>query len=197
MATRAILELVRLMRAPIPSTFSKKDVVQAHVQSAIQMVAINADPISVHLVIMACDEIQRTLAGQRGNRLPWDEMVAIIPEARHEYRKLRDRAYNFFKHARNDADKSLDTQDLDLFAANELMLFMQIHAHRELFGDLPAMMHVFRAWMTVRHPKYIKADLSALTGFSPHMLEQIRALPLDEQLRTLRVHLRLIGGLPE
>ena len=64
---------------------------------------MEADPRSIHVLVMAADEIISTYAKAAGKQLALDIDSAIRVDARKEWFRAKKRAYNYFKHADQDA----------------------------------------------------------------------------------------------
>lgn len=77
------------------------------------MIAVGANPYSTHVIVMACEEMLRSIAEAKKVRLSCSIDDAIKPVRLTEWRRHLRSAYNFFKHADNDPDKNYGGPDAD------------------------------------------------------------------------------------
>ena len=86
----------------------KLEVAKAHIETAVLLYAVNGDTRSIHLLVMAAEEVIRTYAKATGQSLKLDIDEMIRPEKRREWIAAKNKAYNYFKHADRDAEIAYD-----------------------------------------------------------------------------------------
>ena len=59
---------------------SKLDIAGDHIRAAIQMIAVGANPYSTHLIVMACEEMLRSIAEAKKVKLSGSFDDAIKPD---------------------------------------------------------------------------------------------------------------------
>src|SRR3954465_3436571 len=92
---------------------SKLDIAGGHIRAAIQMIAVGVNPYSTHVIVMACEEMLRSIAEAKKVKVAGSIDEAIKPDRLKEWRRHLRSAYNFFKHANNDPDKDYEGPDGD------------------------------------------------------------------------------------
>ena len=91
---------------------NKLDVTRAHIISCIQMIAIECDPISTHVLVMATEELILSIAKHKNIPLSWDYTIYVKDEHLKDYRAMVRRFYNFSKHADKDPTGEISHSDL-------------------------------------------------------------------------------------
>jgi hypothetical protein len=131
---------------------SKLDIAGDHIRAAIQMIAVGVNPSSTHVIVMACEEILRSIADARKAKLAGSFDDAIKPDRLKEWRQHLRSAYNFFKHADKDPDKDYDGPDGDkLNILNEIMTMLNCASYMDLSGTAPEEMKLFANLTAFRH----------------------------------------------
>lgn len=178
-----------------PAVHSKLNVIRHHIRSAIQMIAIECHPFSVHTVVMACERLILEIARKRDVSVEWDYKIWIKDEKRREFEKtIKNKAYNYFHHADEDHDRLYDGPEVEnLDSINELQTFLNIHGYVKLAGisepdfDLYAALvlarhpHLFRPEFLERHSE-LQKQLSSLDGSRSTMLHVLRLMLLSANL---------------
>lgn len=158
----------------------KVDVAERHIVAAFQMMSIGCNPFSTHLVVKAAHEIIEVLASKRGVPLDWDPRVHIKGEHLTDYRKLANKAYNYFKHADRDAEAPYDGPSYaDLQKLNEVLTIFNIHGLLALTGKLPKALIHMSTLIAMKHPDYFKEEFLAA---QPAIAEKLRDLPKDPEV---------------
>lgn len=136
---------------------SKLRVVEAHLETAIKLIAIEASPISTHLIIMACEEMIESVAKHKNVAPPADMRDFIVDEYQKDYRKLNRQMYNFFKHADRDADDILDSPATrQLQTINELKLALNLRNFASVGGKFPPCMTSYTSAIILKYPHIVK-----------------------------------------
>src|SRR5690554_6209019 len=116
---------------------TKIDIIAEHITAAIQLIAIEANPYSTHVLVMAADEMVLQVAGARGIALTLDYRIYIKDEYQSEYRKKAREAYNWFKHADRDPNAKYSGPSFkDLSQVNEVQTLINIKGYTEIGGTL-------------------------------------------------------------
>jgi hypothetical protein len=166
------------------TTISKLDVIEHHLLASIQMIAVDVNPISIHVIVMACEEMISSFAEAKNVLLNFDYRVYIEDEFHQQYRALVRKPYNYFKHADRDADLAYDGPSLDdLSDANELMTMMNVIGYKELGGPPHAWVKMYTATRLMKNPHLFKKEfvetpavktaLESLRSCSPHLANTV------------------------
>ena len=83
---------------------TKAGVLRTHIDSAIILMAYEDAYVSAHTLVMACEELIRTLSDKKGTPYSSDWRTRVRAKA-HTYINAN---YNFFKHADRDVDEMLE-----------------------------------------------------------------------------------------
>jgi hypothetical protein len=138
---------------------SKLDIAGDHIRAAIQMIAIGANPHSIHVIVMGCEEMLRSIAEARKVKLSGSFDDAIKPDRLKEWRQHLRSAYNFFKHADKDPDKDYDGPEGDkLNTVNEIMTMLNCGSYMDLSGTAPEEMKLFANLTAFRHHANVLDD---------------------------------------
>jgi hypothetical protein len=118
------------------SHISKLDIIEHHLVASIQMIALGVNPISTHVIVMACEEMVLGIADTQGVVLDFDYRIYVKNEFHEKYRDQVRRPYNYFKHADKDPDHNYDGPDEnDLSDVNEILTVMNASGYKKLGGD--------------------------------------------------------------
>lgn len=163
---------------------SKLDVIDAHLQSAMQLIAIDGSPISTHVVVMACEEIIVALADHHGIVLPFDLRIAIKEEYLKQYNKLNRQAYNFAKHADKDPSDSLDGLKVEnLRELNEMKTLLNISNYQAIGGQGSGAMTNYSLAILLKYPNLFKLEfLSKYPSIEAGIIENSSAMSRDPSL---------------
>jgi hypothetical protein len=175
---------------------SKLDVVGAHLHTALQMIAIEADPISTHLPVMAAEEMILSLADHKNIQLRWDYRIFVKDKHHRDWRDAQRKSYNYFKHA--DRDHSADytgPAPEKLEWLNEVQTLMNADGYVKLGGTWNPHLSAYAAWMMVRYPTLFHED--ALAPELARERDYLASLPSTLMKKSLRLTLHRTGLLPE
>jgi hypothetical protein len=136
----------------------KPQIARSHIDTAVQLVAIDESYISAHLVIMAAEELLRIWYVKKDLYWPRDYRIIIKEEHHRDWLVKTREKYNFFKHADRDIDDSIDINPDDMRRLNDLLLLSLIDCYRHLFGHLTPTMTYFASWMCASYPEYVFWD---------------------------------------
>jgi hypothetical protein len=141
-------------------SISKLDIAEHHLITSIELIAIEASPISTHVIVMACEEILRKLMDAEGVLSDFDYKLYIVDEHHTDFLRLIRRSYNFFKHADSDAEEKYDGPPLpDLATVNEIRTVMNAVGYRDLGGKNLPLVVQFTITMMAKHPHLFKKDV--------------------------------------
>jgi hypothetical protein len=122
--------MTRLPGEPREFKLTKLHMIGHHITAAIQMIAMEANPFSTHVIVMAAHEMIFDVAEKRGVFLEWDPEDYIKDEHLPQFRKLWNKAYNYLKHADWDSEEPYDgPAPKDLRSVNEFLTAMNIRGH--------------------------------------------------------------------
>jgi len=139
---------------------SKLDIVERHLLASIQMIALEVNPISTHVIVMACEEMVLSLADARNVLLDFDYRIYIKDEFHKQYRYQVRKPYNFFKHADKDPHQNYDGPDeSDLSDVNEILTVMNVVGYTKLGGENQrSIANTFAITMMIKTPQLFKTD---------------------------------------
>jgi hypothetical protein len=185
----------------MPSTetsLSKLAIIEFHLLTAIQMIALQQSEISTHVIVMACEEMIISLADASNVFLDYDYRIYIKDEHHKDYRRLVRKPYNFFKHADIDSNAPYEGPSLDeLREANEIVTLMNANGYQKIGGkNLNKALGVFAATMIAKKPQLFKKEWIAS---HPEIKAQLDQLPrqLEYAYVALREHLYRLNLLPQ
>ncbi len=137
------------------------------------------DPVSIHTLVAASHGILRDLLLKKGDRSFLKDSPYIREDKRTEFRRIINRAQNFFKHANRDPEESLQFDP----ASTKFLLLDGIEMFYRLYDVRPLELEFFRVWFVAAHPQFLLdgplkdqvAPLLATPGFDPNDFKAIRA----------------------
>jgi hypothetical protein len=138
-------------------TVTKIDAAERQLCEAIRLFFEKRDPIAVHTLTAAAQDVCRRLGKPRGFKGFYDEVDNSFCSKQHR-KDFSDRirkAQNFFKHA----DKSDPDEKLEFY--HELARFLMLDAVvlcSSLRGHFTPEMLIFLAWMLLNYPKFFEVD---------------------------------------
>ncbi len=141
--------------------FSKKDVAERQLNTAIELFFDNQDPISVHTLAAASHNILEVLTRTVRDFEIFQESSCIKPEKKSEVIVLFKRAQNFFKHSDRDASKSIEFVPF----LSEMYLFDCVRMYIALTNQTTAETHVFQLWFIMKYPQYFDYHLDPKDPF--------------------------------
>src|SRR5829696_4712049 len=146
---------------------NKLDIVREHLITVMQLIAVEASPVSTHVIVMATEEMVRDLAKHRGALLEWDYKNLVKEEHQKIFGKAFRKAYNFYKHANEDPDASFAGPDVDdLRMINEVLTLQNMHGYAKLIGRWSDEMVTFPSWLMLSRPTFFRAELFAMMPVS-------------------------------
>lgn len=146
---------------------SKLEASRRQLETVINMYFAEGDPVSIHTLTAAAYNVLRNVNAKIGGTpmLIKDQLVDLVPST--YTKQVRDRineAENFFKHADKDHEAILE------FNPNltEYLIMDACDKYREITGEYPCFMAIFRAWMMLTNQDIfnLTADQLALLGKS-------------------------------
>lgn len=141
---------------------SKLDAAVRQLLMSIRLFAAAGDPVSIHTLASAAQEILESLAGKAGIK---SQRVEVLESIKPQYKKLvRDKlnkGKNFFKHADKDPHDTF-TFNTD---ANDFVIWDAARLYSKLTNERVALLVVFELWIQFKHPEVFK-----------HSVEQSKAL---------------------
>jgi hypothetical protein len=147
---------------------TKLDAVRRQLNTAIRLWFEDADPVSIHTLASAAHDILHQLFKKRGlTGLLFDADI-VVPEYRREWSEAITKHYNFFKHGRKDADKTIEFRP----GVNEFLLLFQIRALRQMGETLTFFEQAFMQWYFINRPEFlIEGAIRATTSRLSHKSE--------------------------
>jgi hypothetical protein len=133
--------------------FSKLDCARRQLELAIELYFLERDPVSIHTLVSAARQILTDINKHRGGKPLFTEAQAfkgiVIPGKEKELAQLFRNPANFFKHADDDPDASIDfSPDF-----NEVILWETSRKYRELTSETIPAMGAINVWFQARHPE--------------------------------------------
>ncbi len=155
---------------------SKIDAARRQLDCAIELWFMDADEVSIHTLAAAAYQIVHDLKRHRGvERGLLYDAPTVRAERRREWLMLVKRAMNFFKHADNDPEETLDFRPIEslvhmLFCANGLRL---IGEHTSFSAN------AFTFWIVINRQNWVTPEFAQLfidrVGIED--LEEFRLVP--------------------
>jgi hypothetical protein len=124
----------------------KADVLKSHIDSAVILIAYESAYVSAHTLVMACEEIIRTLSDKKGKPYQTDWRSRVNPIYKGKEHTFIRSNYNFFKHADRDIDEVLELEPEDVRCFNETFLFSFITGYSTLFENLSVTSRTYVKW---------------------------------------------------
>ncbi len=153
---------------------TKLDVIRCHIRSAIQMIAVECHPSSVHTVVMACERLILDLSVARNVLIEWHYKLWIKDEHKREFEDAKNKAYNYFKHADTDPEIQYAGPKVDdLININEVQTLLNVQGYVKLSERNEPDFNFFAALMLIRHPHHFKPDFLEA---HPELKEQLASL---------------------
>ncbi|HEV2691816.1 MAG TPA: hypothetical protein VG347_02870 [Verrucomicrobiae bacterium] len=128
---------------------SKLDVAKRQLESAITLYFNGGDPVSTHTLAAASLQILQDLSKQRGDDTAFHNYELIKPEHRAEVRAAFRKAQNFFKHADDDAEETLDFNP----EATAFYLLEAAETYMRLTAEKTAILRLFSLWFRAIWPE--------------------------------------------
>ncbi|HBF39581.1 MAG TPA: hypothetical protein DDW50_19965 [Firmicutes bacterium] len=132
-------------------TVNKIQAAQRQIDSAIRMLYINEDPVSIHTLISAGFRILRDLMEKQ--KMEPDVMKYIRPEKKQAFWDGINRTSNFLKHADGAPESVLDNIQEE---ANDFTLLFAILSYQKLGYKNTIEMTAFISWFPLVYPELIE-----------------------------------------
>ena len=120
----------------------KKTVARRLIHNAIRQTIYREDPIALHLASMACYDLLRKYAEVKGIELTANTINRVPQQLLKQVVEAIKLTYLFSKHARGDADNTIDETTIVPFA--DLMLLTVIGMYVGCFSETTEHMKAFR-----------------------------------------------------
>jgi len=175
--------------------YDKLNVLRDQLDSAIVLVSLEDGFVAAHTIIMAAEELFRTMYVKKDLFVEFDYRFYIKDEHQIEYLKKVREKYNFFKHADRDIDATLEVDREQIHRLNQVLLGLLIAGYRKTFSRSSLSMDTYGSWFVVAYPELIKWEQIA---DGEKMKSKLPAIGIDLPLRrqALRVWLYHAGVLP-
>jgi hypothetical protein len=139
-------------------TLDKLAVAKRQIETAIRLWFENADPVSIHTLTAAAHRVVLDLLEHQGKSLaPFDSTVLKKGQEKEMKRMFRE-AETFFKHARDDPDKSLDFSP----GWTDVYLLLAVHGYTKLIREENLLMTAYLLRWVVRCPELFAPDAQEL-----------------------------------
>jgi len=138
---------------------SKLDVGKRQLETAIKLFLTDADPISIHTLSAAAQEVFNCLLKKQGSGVSFIEKSIkefVEPGKQEEIKKHFASSKNFFKHANNDSDGVHKFY----FKLTEWFLWDTCNMYKSLTGESPELVSVFLIWFYSAHRDVLITDLA-------------------------------------
>lgn len=131
---------------------TKLDVARRQLETAIYFFFLDEDPVSMHTLTAASNEVLQGLAKHYYGKSVADEWLEVIkPDKVNEVRRMVKSPQNYFKHADSDPEGNFRFY----YKATSMLIFQAIETYSKLAKTLPPIMMVFRVWFYLNDPKII------------------------------------------
>ena len=112
---------------------NKQTAARRLIHAAIRLACQREDPLAIHILIMSAHDVIRDCAEARGKHLENSIQPKIPADQRKEVRDSLKEMHHFLRHAKEDADKTLDDSEVDSF--NDALIAVTCQMHKELFHE--------------------------------------------------------------
>lgn len=126
---------------------SKLDAAKRQLECAITLYFNECDPVSIHTLCMAANEILRSLNSVRVSMIKDNLLNHVRPEKVKEARGLFNKPENFFKHADRDPYEILDFNP----TFSEAFIWEGCDVYRQLTGESPDKMVAYNIWFKTKN----------------------------------------------
>lgn len=131
--------------------FTKLDSARRQLEMAIQLYFSESDPVSIHTLAGAANELLRGLTKHLGEEpmIKDQTLASIKPEFKKEVATKLHEAQNFFKHADRDPDKVLSLNP----GQTEILILDSCWAYRRLGAERLPVLATFELWSAITWAK--------------------------------------------
>lgn len=149
---------------------------------AIRLFFQNEDSIGIHTLVSAGFRILHDIGKSKNSDINQYLSSVIKPQMQGQFWKTFSRAANFFKHADNDPDATLEGVKEEV---NDVMILFACFLYRDIESVWTPTMTAFIAWYLLIHPefsKYLNDDPMLMKMLQSRKLSSIKSKPRKEQL---------------
>lgn len=131
---------------------SKLDGARRQLEVALRLFFLNGEPVSLHTLAAAADQVLHDLALHEGKAGLIDGMLETIkPDKRAEFCEVVREPQNFFKHAVKDPSDILEfNPDTTAYLLEDAILL-----YRALTSERVALLELFLVWFNIAHAPII------------------------------------------
>ena len=134
---------------------SKLDAAYRQLRTAVRMFLNNSDPVSIHTLGCAAQEVLESLCKAQGIMSIKLQMVDLVrPEMKDKFLKTIDEAKNSFKHAGRDA-KAVTNFNPEF---TEMVLWDAVRLHHYLTKEKDPLFVAFNLWVYAKSPDIVILD---------------------------------------
>jgi hypothetical protein len=134
---------------------SKLDSASRQLRTAVRMFLQNGEPVSIHVLGCAAQEILESLCKSQGIKSLKLQMVDLVrPEMKAKFTKISDEAKNSFKHAGRDP-KAITKFNPEI---SEFVLWDAVRLHHYLTSEKDPLFVAFNLWIYAKHPDIFSLD---------------------------------------
>src|SRR5690242_9958847 len=136
------------------SEFTKIDVAEAHIRTAVKLFFEDRHPIPIHTLACSAREILTTIGGKLGIKTVLEEVADGSKVQQKDVLKKASAFVNFMKHADRDPEgvlKNFSDED------NDPVLFFACHDFGRVTGGMPIEAQVYEAWFFATSVKRVSA----------------------------------------
>ena len=126
---------------------TKEEAARRQIDRAIQMYLEDDDHICTHVLVSAASTLLRQYCEKIGLASCYDSIIERVqPKFRKQFVEIKNRPFNFFKHADKDHDKTLEFFNEEINAFN---LYIALLDYQIAFQQTTTAMILFRVWFLV------------------------------------------------
>lgn len=140
-------------------TLNKFDVAERQLNQAIWLFFNDGDVVSIHTLSEASGQIFYDLKGKYNLQSIFRDSDLIREECKKEWFKMLFRARNFFKHASNDCDETIEFKE----EFNNFSLFDAVNMYSKIKKIWTPESLLFYWWFILKYPNFLNDDGSKQT----------------------------------
>jgi len=132
---------------------SKLDAAKRQLETVIRLYFSDCDPVSIHTLTAAAYNVIRDVSDKRHSPRMIVKGVlvnSVKPNYQKTFRCMLNEAENFFKHANEDLDATLDFDP----EQSEILILDACWQYLRLTGEWPPLFGVYQAWYVANRPRY-------------------------------------------
>jgi len=132
---------------------TKIDVSRSQLETAIKLFFLGQDIVSIHTLTNATHQVLYDIAHSKMIKSTLIDEVKIYIKSEHwkDYNKIVRKAGNYFKHADNDLNETLEFS----LEESEFLIFDSILLYIRISKDVTSSMSSFMAWFYLKYPNTI------------------------------------------